>query len=209
MIKPAVLAALIALAALTLAGCAPPKPDRTQLTALDEATKKSMTRTYKGFTSEQLIAAAENTLKHSDKDYSITSRRKDGFFASRSWAFFFFPFTGFQKDVWHIQAEGNKITAKAWNGGTQILTPCCIFTPGMNPSLSGDIYFLSPPLYDLFFDRLDYFLGRRSDWAPCAKVDKTKYQSIGRVFKDGNDPLCFKVKSQDPTEGNTSAVKFY
>jgi hypothetical protein len=58
----------------------------------------------------------------------------------------------------------------------------------------------------VFTFAMDYFLGLRSDWTPCAKVEKTKYNyTVG--LENGNDPLCFHAKSQDPTKTKGSGVQ--
>jgi len=76
--KPALL--LIFALALFVAGCASKPVDREQFIALNDLTRASMTKTYKGFAQEQLINAAEKALLHTDSDYRIISHRRDVFF---------------------------------------------------------------------------------------------------------------------------------
>jgi len=208
---------IIILALVVVAGCVPKKLDRAQYVALDEATQAAMTRTYKGFSQEQLIEAAEKALLQSDKDYRITSHRKDGFFATRRWSTYLVLTFVEGHDSWRIQANGNKITATAWSSGQGAFVPMFGMSPqtGQINTVTGNTtsgpgsdsaeYYLSPPLYDLFFERMDYILGLRSDWAPCAKIDKTKYHYT-HGLENGNDPLCYHARSQDPTKGSGSGA---
>lgn len=184
---------LLSILILSLAGCVAPKMDRAQVVALNDATQRAMVRTYKNFTQEQLIAAADKALLHSEKDYRIT-HRKDGFSATRQWSLFLVTNAMYNNDAWDVKVDGSKIRATAWYAGGNMMIGNTF------PAKSIDDPYLSPPLYDLFFDRMDYFLGLRSDWAPCAKVDKTKFLFTAGM-ENGNDPLCSHVKSQDPTKG--------
>lgn len=178
-----------------MSGCAQPKLDRAQFVALDDATQRAMTRTYEGFTKEQLISAAEKALLHSDKDYQI-SHRADGFSASRRWSSFLVitALEGF--DSWNVQVSGKNVKIVAWYaGGSYFAAPGTHATP----SKSIEEYYLSPPLYNLFFERMEYFLALRSDWAPCTKLNKTQYY-FDAGLESGNDPLCSHVRAQDPTK---------
>jgi hypothetical protein len=185
---------LLSILILALAGCAPKPLDRAQFVALDEATQRAMTRAYKGFSQEQLIAAAEKALLHSEKDYKII-HRKNSLSATRQWILFLVLAGLIGNDAWDVKVNGNTVKAVAWYAGGAGGT-----FPVPVPAKSADDPYLSPPLYDLFFDRMEYFLGLRSDWAPCAKIDKTKFL-FAAGMENGNDPLCSHVKSQDPTKG--------
>jgi hypothetical protein len=133
-----------------------------QFKALDDLTKAAMTRTYKGFTQERLLEAAEKALRHSDKDFSIISNYphrsgQKGLWATRR--VFDFIGVGFhdESDVWFVELDGPKVTVSARFLGSNSLI--LVFASPEAPWTENREPYLSPPLYGLFFDRMEYFLG--------------------------------------------------
>jgi hypothetical protein len=178
------------------AGCTPIQLDNAQFTSQDEATQKAMTRTYQDFTQEQLTDAAEKALMHSDKEYQV-SRIKGGLTAARHWTLFLVTNQVEGNDNWDITVGRGAVKAVAWYAGGSVGLPGSATSI---PANSADDPYLSPPLYNLFFDRMEYFLGLRSDWAPCVQVDVSKFHRAEGLKNGGNDPLCFMAKAQDPTK---------
>ena len=75
-----------------------------------------------------------------------------------------------------------------------------VFMPSPDYPHSQERHFVSAPLYRLFYDRVDYFLGLRDTWEPCPKnIDKALYVSV-EGLENGADPLCYMPDSTDPTK---------
>lgn len=155
---------------LLAGGCAPKQMSREEFLSYDQATRAAMTRTYKNVNPEQLIAAAEKALLHSDRDYRIISHDQSGFFAQRRWSVYAVLAAVEGYDSWRVITEGgageSKITIVSWYAGGESITPMLNMSAsggGIN-SVSGhssstqsqnsDQFYLSPPLYNLFFERL-------------------------------------------------------
>jgi hypothetical protein len=183
-----------------------------------------MVKVYDGFTKEQLIAAAEKALKHSDADIKINEHREDGFFADRRWSVYAVLAAATGHDAWRIsvnEPEPGKLAVQAvsWYGGGEAIsgfvTPVSggaggYSTSTMTTTASGATeqrYYVSPPLYNLFFARMDYFLGLKDTWEPCAKrIDKSLYIAAAGI-ENGQDPLCYHARSSDPTKANYKPPK--
>jgi len=160
----------------------------TGLAALREASEKARIREYPKISKERLLAAGEKALQASDSKYKITQRAKDGFYAERHWVFKDQSVTLTGKNSWKITAAnktgGSVIEVREW--------------PGEETSLE-DEYAVAPSLYNLFFARVDYFLGLRSDWAGCeaAKQNMYPYEEAGH----GLAVFCgLAVDERDPTK---------
>ena len=77
--------------------------------------------------------------------------------------------------------------------------PMIVPSPPSGP-MDEERFYVSPPLYKLFYDRMDYFLNLRDTWEPCPKkIDKSEYIFAGGL-EYGDDPLCLLSDATDPTK---------
>jgi len=148
--------------ALLLAACAQPHKIEDRQDYVAEAT-----RNFPGETRERVIAAAQTVLKQSDApdfDFRFTL---DGFVGLRRYFVYAVLASQQGQEKWQfvtrenpgsIEASVSISEAGTVSGGYSV-TP---FERAMN----------SIPLYRLFWSRVEYVLGRRSDWVTCEEAAK-------------------------------------
>jgi hypothetical protein len=212
------LSSLAALAVILVVGCAPAQPvvSREDYLAIERAARTAMYRTYHGATKEQVLTMAEKTLTYSDDDIVVTDHREDGFYADRPWSIYAIVKSQQAVDTWRITAHEPQpgvvqIHVVAWMSNSEGMVGMIVPIPASfggyasatmqtGSSPGAQRYYVSPPLYKLFYDRLDYFMGLTNNWAPCVKnIDKTSYiYAVG--LENGLDPLCFMPDARDPTK---------
>jgi len=164
---------LIVIAGLVLAGCASPQiVSQEEYINFDDGKKGKIldmtTRPYRGVTQEQVFQAAENffiLLDGDDFDITHSNNKVKGI---RNFVFFIMSGT----DDWEVT------TAPASNGGYQVSVK---LLNGMSTALN---HSKRKVVYDVFWARMDYLLGKRVDWLSCDKVSE--------MLRDGEtwgDPL--------------------
>ena len=204
------LALSVLCALLLFSACAPKPLTREEYLAVDAASKAAMTRVYRGFTKERVVEAAIEALRHSDDDIKLTAHFENGFLADRRWSIYAILAAACGVDSWRFgveEGEDGAVVANVVAWLSSFSAP--IFTavgttpvvlPGQESPHCQERYFVSSPLYHLFYDRVDYFLGLREDWAPCPNdLDRSLFipaEGLG----SGADPLCYMPDSTDPTK---------
>lgn len=173
-------AALLAISA-TLTACASSTPqieDRSAFMA-------EGARDYTGESPERVIQAAQAVLKLSDpKDFYFTNNLNG--------------FTGLRRYSYYAVFAAVSGTEK-WEFQTQPMTP-----PGVRASVGisdasassgrygtsiADRPMASIPLYRLFWDRVDYMLGRRPDWVSC-EIANAQVERNGQNGVEALSGLC-------------------
>ena len=164
----------------------------------------SMTnRTYEGVTKEQAISAAERLLRLADGNDFMIAHNDDGFIATRNWTVYLVLSGAAGTDSWFIRAVENA------NGGTRITVNVSTQAAGMGavvtgpnsaapvttPAVVGAVN--GTAIYDVFWARMDYLLGRRKIWMTCTAANQKV--ADGLVWGD-NSPLCngFNMKDDVP-----------
>lgn len=185
-------------AVFVIAGCATQHPPMTR-----EEWLNTTTRYYEGKTKDEVLNAAEKLFTLSDGDDYTFQHTDDALYASRQWTMYFV--IGF--------AQGNDnwvVSAKETDKGVKATVRAAIQSSSVAPmaTTGGDFSAATIPLsgtpvtgnslYELFWARMDYLLGKRSDWMTCEEADARK--KSGETW-GWNDPLCnsINVKDQDPT----------
>jgi hypothetical protein len=194
---------------MALSGCMAKKLTREQYLAIDRASREAMTKTYTGFTKEQIIKAAQKALNYSDDDIKFMQHREDGFIADRDYLLYLVITYVNIVDRWDISVKESIdnqtiVNVVSWKskGDTYYASPISF---SVETTLSGstpskDIYYVSAPLCKLFYDILDFFLGLRDTWEPCNnKNDQNNYIKSEGLGSD-QDPLCFLADDHDPTK---------
>lgn len=161
------------LTCLLLAGCATPHEIRDRDDYLAEAS-----RTYTAKTKEQVIRAAEIVLKNSDPSDWDMRYEGDGFVGLRRYFIYAVLATQSGREKWQFQAResGDSIQASLTVSEAGVGAGGYNVTP-YERSMS------SIELYRLFWARVDYVLGIRSDWMTCA-------QAKGKAGSDALSGLC-------------------
>lgn len=181
-----------------LTGCAATGPTMTR-----EQWAAVVERDYPHVSRTQAFDAAERLLELADeKDVQFV--RKDSMFeAFRDWSKYAVLWGSSGSDYWTVFARehegGVHLTAQV-SRLEQVVTVS--FPAGPTPVASiGDMAPASvqgSAIYDLFWARMDYLLGRRADWPTCkeAKARISRREARGSI-----DPLCnaFNIDDNSPS----------
>ncbi|WP_126400020.1 hypothetical protein [Blastochloris tepida] len=165
------------------------------------------TRTYAGETRERVIAAAETVLKISDPTDFEFRHTMNGFTALRRYVVYAVIASAQGREKWEFQveAEGDRLRASVSISEAGV-------SHGGNSSTPYEGRMASVPLYRLFWARVDYVLGKRSDWLTCdvaaeqAKANNTNaaiaLSGLCGATSDGRDapppPQMEPVKHSPP-----------
>lgn len=174
---------LVACAILTfgiLSGCGAKRLTPEEAEAERERQISMVTRYYEGKTPKEILLAADRIFRLDDSDYVI-SHAETSLIAKRNWMLYLIISAAFGTDTWSIETfqEGNAtkvITRHSGQAQGMTPTPTMGFNGQMGmtattgPSMQG--MSLAPGLYKLFYDRMDYFLGKRTDWVRCRATQR-------------------------------------
>lgn len=188
-----------------LAGCAAPRPQ------LSRAEYLAMTSRTLDAPKEQVLEAAEKVLRLADGDDFKIHHHSTGFSAQRNWSVYLVLAAAMGTDFWVVKtSEMGEKTRLELEVGRQAsaITPMATTTPGTwtaGTMPASATPFDGPALYELFFARMDYLLGTRSDWPTCEWSD----ERVSRKATWGNNEgLCsaFNITDTKP-EGPLVTVK--
>jgi hypothetical protein len=145
-----------------LCSCAAPHQIRDRSDFLAEAQKD-----FPGETRERVISAAETVLKISDPDDFEFRYTMTGFTGLRRYFIYAVLAAAQGREKWEFTTEqlpnGMRAAITVSEAGT---------TVGGNSSTPYEGQMASVPLYRLFWARVEYVLGRRSDWVTCDEAAK-------------------------------------
>lgn len=147
---------------LALAACAAPHQIVDRSDFLAEAT-----RSYQGETAERVIDAAERVIKQSDPTNVEFRNSLNGFTALRRYQVYAVLASARGREKWEFTADREPATG-ALRAGLTISEAGDVYgsggrTPYENPMNS-------IPLYRLFWARVDYVLGRNTEWKTCEEA---------------------------------------
>jgi hypothetical protein len=153
----------LVLTAAMLCGCAAPHQIRDRSDFLAEAQRE-----YPGETRERLITAAETVLKISDPADFEFRHTLAGFTGLRRYFIYAVLAAAEGREKWEFTTEQlpNGVMRAA------ITVSEAGTTVGGNSSTPYEGQMASIPLYRLFWARVEYVLGRRSDWITCDEAAK-------------------------------------
>lgn len=184
---------LIALAiALVLAGCAaPPQLTREQWLSMTN-------RTYTGVSKEQALAAAERLFVLADGDDFKFTHSDDGLVATRAWSIFMLLAATVGTDTWQVKArpttDGVQVSASVYTHDQAV---GMLMAPGgAVPLTSAQVGYpvQGTAIYDVFWARMDYLLGRRADWMDCNKANA---RVDSKIVIGPNNALCSSINTKD------------
>lgn len=166
-------------------------------------------KTYQEVTPEQIFEASERLFILTDGDDFNFQHTPDSLIANRPWSIYMVLAATSGTDAWVVKATKNPDTG---------LTDASVFVTiyyggGMSPMFMGNSASVvtspagggTPPLgtatYKLFWDRLDYLLGKTPTWTTCEDIDNAV--ASGEVWGDAG-PLCnvMNIKDQRPDVGS-------
>lgn len=194
-LRTKVVAATTLLLPVLLAGCATPPP----LTR--EEYLATVSRTYADVTPDQIFSATEKLMRLADGDDFQITHHAEGLRATRNWLAYAVIAMANGTDYWDVKATSSnagtkvEVQVSTQSAGTSVVAggrgtyaPLTTVSPG-NPVMGTAIY-------DLFFARLEFLLGKRADWMSCAAADDRVKKKI--VWGD-NSPLCNSFNVNDDT----------
>lgn len=182
---------LLTLAAVLvfLAGCATTAPELSREEQLEMRTER-----YPDHKPEEVIQAAERVLTYIDEEDTEFAHRENGFLAERFWTWYavLAAATGYWYWDFTVEPDGSGGTEARLAISSQSQTISGTATGGggaqaTSTSTPGRVY-NHPASYELFWARVDYFLGEREEWPYCENwVEKKRPESGPR---GSVDPLC-------------------
>lgn len=187
---------VVAIAA-ALVGCAaqPPKMTRSEYLQVTQ-------RTYDGKTPDDVYLAAEKLFTLADGDDFKFFHTEESMVATRPWLVYVVLAATMGTDTWTIRARqidgATKVSAALSTSMGSVLpvpTTGGDMSAGTMPSMAGNVP--GTAIYDVFWARMDYLLGKTDHWMTCEDANaKVKSEA---VWGD-NSALCngFNVKDNAP-----------
>lgn len=163
---------------------------------------KNTTRMYTNLDKETAINAAEKVLKLADGDDFVIMHDENGFYATRNWSAYLVIAAASGTDYWRFNTkeENGKLKLSIQiNTQSQSMTPLAtssgnysIFTTPMSGSPEN-----GTSIYNLFWSRFDYIIGRNNHWMSCKESDKLNSENKTWGL---NEALCnsFNIKNDVP-----------
>jgi len=161
---------------LFLGGCAQKQMSREEQLVLQERTMQASVKVYEGFSVSQLAQATEKVLYLMDPADMRIRHQKSRVFSERRYSIYLVLGMIFGIDTWVIKFEeldSNKIQVSvalgvAESAGMIAVPP----TPRSPEEITVEYSALCEAESKLFFERLDYFLGKTTRWQSCEGVKK-------------------------------------
>ncbi len=159
----------------------------------NEDYKTLTSREYIDVTEVQVLQAAEEILRLADGDDFKIKKLPQSLSATRRWRVYIVLYYSWGDDNWNVKtvATNNNVTAtvqistkEGYIGGIGYIN----MDGAPKTMIHGDA------IYDLFWARMDYLLGKRPDWMTCEMSDNRIKQKI--VWGD-NSTLCHMLNIKD------------
>jgi len=161
------------------------------------------TRAYDGITKERVLQAAERLLRLADGNDFVIAYSDDGFSATRNWLMYAVITAASGTDFWQVTASTvGATTSVSVRVNLQMQSMMAIPTGAGGitaaPGLTTGLAVSGTALYDVFWARMDYLLGRRAEWMTCQTADARVSAGITWGL---NEPLCnaFNVNDDSPS----------
>lgn len=139
---------ILLVAVVVLAGCITrPQVSREEYISMT-------TRTYEGVTKKQVFKAAENFLRLLDGDDFIIEYPENRINATRDW----FLLLSHGRTSWEIKTSPSIESTKV--------------DVHVKSTMNASVLPTDKVVYDVFWARMDYLLGKRNDWLTCEKVSE-------------------------------------
>ena len=168
-----------------LTGCATlPELTREEYLAL-------VNRTYEGTSIEEGLAAAERLFRLADPGDVEFQHFENGFRVYRPWLLYMVLAAAAGTDVWDVRAApvegGTRLTVHLSRASSSIVPVPATSSATAITSPGPGLPFNSTAIYDLFWGRMDYLLGRRDAWMTCEEAKAREKEGITYGLLE---PLC-------------------
>lgn len=181
---------------LVLAGCA------TQRQMSRDEYLQTTQKEYQGKSSDDVLRAAERLFVLADGDDFTFHHTDESLSASRQWTVYLVLAASMGSDNWLIQTkntqDGVKVSAKV---ATQAGAVAPMATTGGDWTATGlpggGNIVQGTAIYDVFWARMDYLLGKSDKWMTCEVADSRVKAGI---TWGSNEALCnsFNMKDHQP-----------
>ena len=197
---------LLFLFAFGISGCAQKRLSREEQLAIQERNSAAAVQVYEGYTVDELAKAAEKVLYLIDPSDMQITHQKTRIVACRYYTMFLVFNAVHGYDTWVVYFDENESKVKvtlmahtAQNMGMFATLP----TPRLPDEITLETSVLSEAECRLFFERLDYFLGKTPNWHSCEKTKEwAKEQNLQIVEGCGLPFVCghnwFGVEDKTP-----------
>lgn len=189
---------LVVMALMTLlVGCV------TRPTMSREEYLSTTQRTYENKSQNDVLNAAEKLFILSDADDYKFHHTDNSLNASRHWLVYLVIAASMGTDNWIIQTNevkgGTKASAMVSTSAGAIGATYINNNPGTITTPSTGTLATGPAVYELFWARMDYLLGKSDKWMTCDDLQKMKEKKL--TWGD-DSALCnsFNVKDELPVE---------
>jgi hypothetical protein len=139
---------------------------------------EATTRLYKDVTPEEVLIAVDRLFRLADGDDFKIFHTENAIIANRRWSVYLIIAAGFGNDSWIVAAEENsnekivKVVVRVSTNSSPVIpmmttapnTWTVATLPGVESTSSGKA------LYFIFFQRLDYLLGKTNKWLDCGEA---------------------------------------
>lgn len=168
----------------------------------NEEYKTLTNRDYTGVTKDQVLQAANDLLRLADGDDFKIERTQESLTATRRWREYVVISYEWGDDYWNVKTHSmnNSVTATVQISRKVGYSGNLVYLSMNHP----DYIINGTAIYDLFWARMDYLLGKRPDWMTCEISDNRIKQKT--VWGD-NAPLChmLNIKDNKPTSPNVTS----
>lgn len=160
-------------------------------------------REYEGKSADDVLRAAEQLFVLADGDDFTFHHADDALSASRPWTVYLVLAASMGSDNWLIQTKeipgGVKASAKvatSMGAVAPIATTGGDWTASGLPGMGGNLV-AGTAIYDVFWARMDYLLGKSDEWMTCEDADSRVRAGI---TWGPNEALCngFNMKDNHP-----------
>ena len=187
-----------------LPGCAQQKLTPEEIAAERTRQLAMITRVYPDKKPEEILLAADRIFRLADDDYTV-SHGPTALQAQRPWMMYMVISAASGTDTWVVETtpEGNgtKVMARHSGQSSSMMVSPVVTSSGSAGFGAGTTMPIQnmttkPAIYQLFFARLDYFMGKQADWPTCRDADK--------MYTDGDlFPFCTVANDRTP-DGKSS-----
>lgn len=185
---------VIFIAALLLTGCAiaPKALSRDEWLA-------NTNRVFEGVTSEQALKAVDRLLRLADGDDFEIQHHDSGLTAKRLWIAYAVIVAVRGVDLWSVKAQptasGVRVSiAVRTHSGAVHVQPYGSGNYGVGSTGPTGGQTNGTALYDVFWARMEYLLGKRSQWMTCVEADD---RVRNKIVWGSNEALCNSFNMQD------------
>ena len=144
------------------------------------------TRIYKNEDRERMLRAAEAVVRASGPGQYEFEFGLNGFSARHSYFIYGVVASAYGREKWDFNIEPGTAGLRA----TATLSDAGDVHGGLSISRYEKIA-VGAPVYQLFWARVDYVLGRRPDWITCerAQIEKSAYGSLYGLCRSADEPV--------------------